>query len=378
MTAAPPSTKGFSLDVDRGVLVVTIHTPSVTNEQFLEDLKERVVDNLERATTALLFDCAKLTGRVTSQFLATLVSIRKKATKEGVFVCASGLAGTVREAYEVSCLDRIIPLYDDRELAIRAVGDYGGGRIAQGKVDPSRLGERSKRKDGAPHAKESRDGNPTSLGATVERAADSLTSLSLATVVDSARRVKVSRPTAFLIAAIALAASAAIVVFATHSGPRLPTVSTDDRPTIFGGKTDHVLLAQVNLQSGDLVLPDAGAMVLAWNIDKPPEATTVNKTIYRYLNENTSVDTPFPQAGMHVARTSEKGRFGVGLPSPGTYQLLIISSTTEDAPTLTAEDGQMLANYLETPGDLIGKRPYRLRQETVRVGEVEITETFQQ
>jgi len=99
--ASNATAQPYSMERDHGVLVVELQTDSITGDQLLEDLKHAVIERLPEAENAVLFDCRRLTGRVTSQFLATLVSIRRRAVAHGVLVCLCSVKGALREAYDV-------------------------------------------------------------------------------------------------------------------------------------------------------------------------------------------------------------------------------------------------------------------------------------
>ena len=108
---------------EHGVLVVEFQVDSITSEQVLDALKAAVSVRIPETQQAILFDCQPLTGRVTSQFFAALVAIRQQAVAENVLICLCHLSGPLREAYGITQLERIMPVYEDREVAISAVGD---------------------------------------------------------------------------------------------------------------------------------------------------------------------------------------------------------------------------------------------------------------
>mgnify|MGYP002624014120 CR=1 FL=1 len=114
----------FTLELDHGVLVIELLVDAITREQFLERLQESVVARIPEADQVILIDCQQLTGRVTSQFFATLIAIRHKAAAEGVLICLCHVSNTLYEAYKITCLERIIPLYKNRSAALMAVGNF--------------------------------------------------------------------------------------------------------------------------------------------------------------------------------------------------------------------------------------------------------------
>ena len=375
MTMTAPASKGFALEEDRGVLVVTLYWESIVKDRALEELRAAVVDQLPQATTAVLFDCRKLTGAVTSQFLSTLVAIRKAAMREGLFVCVSNLSGQVREAYTVSRLERIIPLYDDRETAIRAVGDYGIGRIAVGKLEPERLG--------AIAEKPAAERGPSAAAALSGQA-----SAAMASAADSWSGMKqnlhsasqsMSRQQLLQLGGLAAAAIVAVGLACYFLIPPRAVGAasiTDERPLVFGGEAVATFAGQVEIQAGEFRQPDAGAIVIAWRAGETPAQKVLGKTIYRYLNDSFASEK-FPHDGMHVARTSETGHFRLGVQKAGEYNVLVVSSMNDRGAAVAGADETQLALAFESPRELIGKHPYRLVQHRADKGEVKVDVAFE-
>lgn len=374
MTAS--ASKGFALDEDRGVLVVTLYWESIVKDRALDELRESVVTELAQAKTAVLFDCRKLTGAVTSQFLSTLVAVRKAAMRDGLFVCVSNLSGQVREAYTVSRLDRVIPMYDDRETAIRAVGDYGIGRIAVGKLEPERLG--------ATAAKESSAERGPSAAAAIGGQA----SAAIASAADSWSGVKenfqnasqtITRQQWMQLGGVAAAAIIAVGIacyFLLPSRAAGAASISDERPLVFGGQMHATLVGQVEIQAGEFKQPDAGAIVIAWRANEHPKQKVLSKTIYRYLNESL-VSEKFSHNWMHVARTSETGHFRLGVHGPGEFDVLVISTANDRSASLASADETKLATWFEAPREIVGKHPYQLVRHRADKGEVQVDVTFQ-
>jgi hypothetical protein len=152
--------------------------------------------------------------------------------------------------------------------------------------------------------------------------------------------------------------------------------SSDDRPLVYGGEARAVLAGQVQFKAGVNAYDDAGALILLRRVDDAPPQKVLAKTIYRYLNE-ASVAEKFPHPWMHAARTSETGRFRIGIDAPGQFEVLIISASKRSTSSLTSADEQQLATWLDAPRELIGKHPYKLVQQRVDKSEVQLNEVFQ-
>ena len=108
---------------EHGVLVVEFQVDSITSEPALDAMKAAVRVRIPETQQAILFDCQQLTGRVTSQFFAALVAIRQQAAAEKVLICLYNRSGPLHEAYGITQLERIIPVSQDRQAAISAVGN---------------------------------------------------------------------------------------------------------------------------------------------------------------------------------------------------------------------------------------------------------------
>ena len=374
-TSTAPS-KGFSLEEQRGVLVVTLYWESVMQERVLDELREQVVEQLPLATTAVLVDCRKLTGPATSQFLATLVAIRKAAMRDGLLVCVANLSGPVREAYRVSRLDRIIPHYDNREAALRAVGDYGLGRIAVGKLEPARLtAAATKEKEANVRGTAGSSALAGQASAAIASVADSWSGVreNWRAASQSLTRQQVAQLSAVALALLLVVALAAYIV-APPSSLGAASIS-DDQPLVFGGHARSTLVGKIEIQRGEIAHGDAGALVFVWRVGEGPQQKVLTKTIYRYLNDALASEK-FPQSWMRVARTSETGNFRVGIEPPGEFEVLIISGANERGSTLTSADETKLAQWFDAPRELVGRHPYRLLVQRIDQNEVQLHEAF--
>jgi ABC-type transporter Mla MlaB component len=121
--------KYVKIRLDHGVLVVQLQRPVLTDPMAVEELWHYVRGHLPRATRGVLVDCSSMNYHVTSQFLAMLVRIQKAVRQEGMNVAVCGLRGPLREAFEITKLEQIIPVFAKPEEMIEQVGDFSTGEM---------------------------------------------------------------------------------------------------------------------------------------------------------------------------------------------------------------------------------------------------------
>ncbi len=298
--------------------------------------------------------------------------------REGLFVCVTNLEGPVRQSYMVSRLDRIIPLYDDRETALRAVGDYGLGRIAVGKLELERLAAASGTAE-----KPTRAPGPSASAALAGQASAAMASAAeswsgVGQKLHHASQTITRQQMLQLGGAAALVLVLGSVAYYLLAPARSDGAisSSDDRPLSYGGEGPLALSGQVQVRAGDHAREDSGALILLWPAGETPPQKVLTKTIYRYLNE-AAVSDEFPHPWMHAARASETGKFRIGLKTPGEFEVLIISASTESSSTLTSADEQTLAAWFESPRELIGRHPYRLQRQRVDNSAAALSQIFE-
>ncbi len=103
---------------DDGVLVGTITMESLLDPWATRSIENHFLRELPRATHAVLVDCSRLTGPVSSEFLSTLMRLRNHAEESGLATAVCGLSSALRSAYDVTTLTSIIPAYENQSDAI--------------------------------------------------------------------------------------------------------------------------------------------------------------------------------------------------------------------------------------------------------------------
>ena len=134
MSATQQIAAPFQTELDRGVLVVSVPLEALARENALYEFQEGVIEQLASGESAVLVDCRRLVGKASTGFLASLVAIRRHASRLGLFVGVCGLKGPMREAFDISCLDQIITTYANRESALLALGEFDADERASLKV----------------------------------------------------------------------------------------------------------------------------------------------------------------------------------------------------------------------------------------------------
>lgn len=339
---------GYSLEPTHGVLIVKLRAASLTSDTMLADFQEHVVTSLADAKTAVLIDCQSVTGHASTQFLTTLVAIRRAAEARGIFVCVCCLTGSLREAFDVCHLGRIIPAYDDKEVALEAVGNYSPAEIKQRKIVRTH------------NALYHQDDEP------VETESQSSRSAWLAALRRWVRPQQGVLPVVVVGGWVLLCLA---IVWLSVAGlrSRAPQAAPNKVRPAFS------LSGQIVLTSGEQRFGDADAVVLAWRCDDPPP--TISAAEIRSLLD-ASRPGPYLAPGVYVARTTRHGLFELPVDTPGEYQSLVLSNSRRNSAGLAAEDDELLADFIDSPRTLVGESAYRLHREVVDRPNVRIVETF--
>ena len=106
---------GIALRLDRGVLVARPSDCRLTDLSRVQTIAETIRGEFGRAEIGVLVECSQLIYEVTSQFLGMLVRLRKEALDKNLSLGVCGLQGTLRDAFTVAQLMRIIPVFEGPE-----------------------------------------------------------------------------------------------------------------------------------------------------------------------------------------------------------------------------------------------------------------------
>jgi len=289
-----------------------------------------------------------IVGHASTQFLTALVAIRHAAEKRAVFVCVSGLGGSLQEAFDVCHLGRIIPAYEDREVALEAVGNYSPDEIKQRKVVRTH--------NALYHSAET----------PVETESQSSRFALLAGLRRWSRAQRGVLPVAIVGGWVLLCLA---IVWLSIAGfrSRTPQAAPNEvRPA-------YSLSGQIVLSTGEQRFGDADAVVLAWRCDDPPPMISAAEV--RSLLD-AAQPGPYLTPGVYLARTTRHGLVELPVDSPGQYQALVLSDSRRNSAGLADDDDKLLADFIDSPRTLVGERAYRLHREHVDRPNVRFVETF--
>lgn len=80
-----------------------------------------IEDLLDAGTQYIIIECHRL-GHLNSASLASLLSARKKATKNGGRIYLTHLSSSLVEVFEITKLGRLLSVYPTTELALEHIG----------------------------------------------------------------------------------------------------------------------------------------------------------------------------------------------------------------------------------------------------------------
>lgn len=107
---------GFTVTHEDGVCVVDVDGQLIVGNR--QELKQRVLDELEGGETTFVIDFSK-TGYIDSSGLGVLVSLSKKIRERGGDLRLSGLNEDLRTLFELTKLDTLFTITDTRAEALR-------------------------------------------------------------------------------------------------------------------------------------------------------------------------------------------------------------------------------------------------------------------
>ncbi|MDX2182477.1 MAG: STAS domain-containing protein [Gemmatimonadaceae bacterium] len=107
----------FVLKKQGDVTVVDVDGQLIVGNR--QELKQRVLDELEKGERKFLVDFAK-TGYIDSSGLGVLVSLSKKIREQGGALRLSNLNDDLRTLFELTKLDTLFEIADSRERALES------------------------------------------------------------------------------------------------------------------------------------------------------------------------------------------------------------------------------------------------------------------
>ena len=107
----------FAMTREGEILVVDVGGQLIVGNR--QELKQRVLDELERGERRFLIDFAQ-TGYIDSSGLGVLVSLSKKIREQGGELRLANLNEDLRTLFELTKLDTLFQIADSRERALES------------------------------------------------------------------------------------------------------------------------------------------------------------------------------------------------------------------------------------------------------------------
>lgn len=107
----------FTVTQHRDVSVVEVEGQLIVGNR--QDLKKKVLDELEKGARKVLIDFAR-TGYIDSSGLGVLVSLAKKIREAGGDLRLANLSDDLRTLFELTKLDTLFQISDSRERALES------------------------------------------------------------------------------------------------------------------------------------------------------------------------------------------------------------------------------------------------------------------
>ena len=107
----------FSVRKDGDTCVVAVEGQLIVGNR--QELKQRVLDELERGERKLLVDFGQ-TGYIDSSGLGVLVSLSKKIREQGGELRLANLNDDLKTLFELTKLDTLFQIADTRERALES------------------------------------------------------------------------------------------------------------------------------------------------------------------------------------------------------------------------------------------------------------------
>ena len=87
---------------------------------FAPVLRTLLEGKTEVPTEALVLDLSKATF-IDSTGIAAIIEHLRSATREASIFCIGGMSAAVKEVFEVICLRKVMPIFETREEALKAI-----------------------------------------------------------------------------------------------------------------------------------------------------------------------------------------------------------------------------------------------------------------
>ena len=107
----------FAMQREGEILVVDVGGQLIVGNR--QELKQRVLDELERGERRFLIDFAR-TGYIDSSGLGVLVSLSKKIREQGGELRLANLNEDLKTLFELTKLDTLFQISDSRERALES------------------------------------------------------------------------------------------------------------------------------------------------------------------------------------------------------------------------------------------------------------------
>lgn len=99
--------------------VHVVHLAGRLDFETAPQLKQMVSSMIRDLKLSILLDLGKVDA-IDSSGLGTVVACLRSATKDGGALKICSLAPPLRELFDATRLDRVVDIFDDRQLAIRS------------------------------------------------------------------------------------------------------------------------------------------------------------------------------------------------------------------------------------------------------------------
>ncbi len=106
----------YKVDMKEGVAIMTLVFDNITMHQN-EELKKAFSTLLNRGNKNIVLDLSKITY-ISSVVIASLVFMIKRAKEAGGDLVICGVKGKVKEVLEMTNLDKVFSIFDDRQKAL--------------------------------------------------------------------------------------------------------------------------------------------------------------------------------------------------------------------------------------------------------------------
>lgn len=322
---APLRTPAVVLRPDHDVLVAKVLVHALTSVTAIDTMHREIQARLNEVHHGLVIDCSRL-DRVSSEFLVHLAELRKTCDQLRLRIAVCGIHGALADAFEVSHLEAIVPVFPTLREAVAALGQF---------TDWERLG--------------------------MECVAD-----------EQAKRLADRRGPAWPYRRIAATFTALLAV--TFLGWRIWQAGTGDATyvsqTVWHLASPGTIEGEVRIVRGGDTSPDARCAIVAW----PADLVRSNKAKIERdeLFERNESRRRATITGPFFTQTDSQGSYRLLVRSPEyvttEYYVLFVSPSGASPPALHPDDRAVLNRYFEGVDDLLTDVRCRLERCQVAVG----------